>query len=96
MVLEGGEKVFFTHPGMKYMAFVAVSSFSSFAVLLRRMDVFTTENKQGHVNQCFALTLDSLNTTLDSFSQGSLIIINIPVLFYLEKKIYCFYHYINN
>jgi len=63
---------------MKYIAFVAVSSFSSFAVVLRRTDVVTTENGQGHVNQCFALTLslrcsatsDSLNTTLDSFSQG--------------------------
>jgi len=63
---------------MKYMTFVAVSSFSSFAVLLRRTDVVTTENGQGHVNQCVTLTLllrcsatsDSLNTALDSFSQG--------------------------
>ena len=61
------KKFFFTHPVMKYMTFVAVSSF-----------VFTTENKQGHVNQCFALTLslrcsatsDSFNPALDSFSQG--------------------------
>ncbi len=37
---------------------VAVSSF-----------VVTTENGQGHVNQRFVLTLDSLNQKSNSFSQ---------------------------
>ena len=44
------KKSFFKHLGMKYMTFAAVSSF-----------VVTTENGQGHVNQHFALTLDSIN-----------------------------------
>jgi len=64
------KKSFFTYPIMKYMIFVTVSSFSSFAVLLRRTDVVTTENGQGHVNRRLALTLDSLNPAFDSFSQG--------------------------
>jgi len=59
MVFKGVvKKSFFTHPRMKFIAFVAVSSF-----------VVTTENGQGHVNQRFALTLDSLNSDYDSFSQ---------------------------
>jgi len=79
---------------MKCITFVAVSSFSSFAVLLRRTDVVTTENGQRHVNQCFALTLDSLNTALDSFFKAFKSLLNkftslscqlIAVSFQLEK-----------
>jgi len=68
MVLEGGKKVLFHAP---------------------RNEIYGVCYYQGHVNLCFALTLslrcsatsDSLNPALDSFSQGSLIVINIPVLF---------------
>ena len=63
------KKFFFTHTGMKYITFIAVSSFSSFAVLLRRTDVVTTENGQGRVNQRSTPTLDSLNLNNYSFSQ---------------------------